>query len=96
MSRRDHQLGGGDVLPQRPHVVVRRDGGPDLDCRVVDLVDDLDLDNGVEAVRHGVTSVYPGGLFPHGKPHGGCLGRPHGVPRAYGDPVHRGGVVVGR
>ena len=59
------ELGLYYVLSERSHVVVGRDGGPDFDCGVVDLSDDLDHYHGVESVGYGIAGIDPGGLGGH-------------------------------
>ena len=89
------ELGLYYVLSERSHVVVGRDGGPDFDCGVVDLCDDLDHYHGVESVRYGIAGIDPGGLVGKGEGERRTLGRANGVGGAHGHAVHGGSVVVG-
>ena len=49
MTSRQHQLCRHDVFSQRTHVLVGRDRGLDLDGGRVDLMNDLDHDDRIEA-----------------------------------------------
>ena len=91
---RQDKLRRYDVLPERPHMLVRRSRCQDLDCGVVNLVHHLHHDHGIEAGRHRVARVHPHDLSVHRKSEGRRLGRSGGLPRSHRDTVHRRRVVV--
>jgi hypothetical protein len=91
VARGEQQLGGGDVLADRAHVLVRRYGGPHLGglARAVHV---FAHDHGVVAVGQRVPGVDDGEVC---EQHGRRLGGAHGVGGPHGDPVHAGAVEGG-
>ncbi len=96
MALGKHQLGGNDVLSQRPDVLVGGDRRLYLDSAPVDFVDLLDHDHGVELLRERVSGVHPLGLLSDVQGQGGGLGGADGIRGPDRNAVHGSGVVVRR